>query len=392
MLMHFRPSQTPPHQDRRLQRRMLGYVAVIAVVMVAFQLLPAARRPAEQPAAPGAKSPDRMDFRVRQDADTPLEPDEFRAPPDFDGREPVPPSRESVVRADVTEAEPHLDKGLLSAVRDNTLGIRADESEAFFRILDHVRRVPGSSLEKAAKDGVQYVNLMTDPTLYRGEPVTIIGDLWGLYEFPASPNAYGLTRLYEAWIFTSDSSTHPYRVVATGLGDHLKPGHDQRTPVRVTGYFFKREGYESKGGLHVAPTLLARRITRYRSPSAPPPADGLAPLMLGVVVAIGLILSATLISFAWNDRGQPRRPRALPPIPGDTVRQLEALDTRSVPEQLRELAERERSGRPLWDTASSAEPKPNTNGQPKAGDDYVELPTPFPPTRITQPDDGPAPR
>jgi hypothetical protein len=384
MAMHFRPSQTPPHQDRQLQRRMLGYVAVIAVVMVAFQLLPAARRSAGPPPAPGGKAPDQMDFRVRQDAGSPLEPDEFRAPPDLDGRDPAPPSREPEV-FDLA-ADPQLDRARLSAVRDNTLGIRADESEAFFYVLDHVRRVPGSSLERAAKEGVQYVNLMSDSTLFRGEPVTIVGDLWGLYEFPASANPYGLTRLYEAWIFTNDSSTHPYRIVATGLGDDLKPGHNQRTPVRVTGYFFKREGYESKGGLHVAPTLLARRITRYRSPSAPPPADGLAPIMLGVVVAIGLILSATLISFAWNDRRQPRLQRSLPEIPRDTVRRLEALDLRSVPEQLRELAERERSGQPLWDPASSTEPKPATNGQPKAGEEYVELPTPFPPTRTLRPD------
>jgi hypothetical protein len=377
--MHFRPTQTPPHQDRRLQRRMLGYVAVIAVVLVAFQLLPAARKP-KLPAGPvGATSPDEMNFRVESAPDSPLAPDEFRAPPDF-GDRPLPPMSDPLAPENIPE-DARLDRSRLAAVRDNTLGIRADESEAFFYVLNHVRHVPGTDLERAAKPGVQYVNLMSDPTLFRGEPVTITGELWRLYEFPASTNDFGLTKLYEAWVFTSDSSTHPYRIVATALGDDIRPGENQRTPVRITGYFFKREGYETPGGLHVAPTLLAKRILRYRSASAPPPADGLAPIMLGVVVAIGLILTATLVSFAWSDRQSPRAARPSPSMSGDTVRQMEAIDLRSVPEQLRELAERDRRGQPLWDKAP---PKPleSANGARSSVDEDIELPTPLPPTKV----------
>lgn len=386
--MRFRPSQTPPHLDRRLQRRMLGYVAVIAVVMVAFQLLPQARKP-QQPgpvAGQPAASPDEMDFQVRDVPDRPLAPDEFRSVPEpaaeGTAAETVRPELPTAAPAAAGEADPQLDRTRLAAVRDNTLGIRADESEAFFYVLDHVRRVPGTFLEQSAQPGVQYVNLMTDPTLYRGEPVTITGEMWRLYEFPANENRYGLTTLYEAWIFTSDSSTHPFRVVATSLGDGIQPGDNQRTPVRLTGYFFKREGYETPGGLHVAPTLLARRISRYRAPGTPPPADGLAPIMLGVVVAIGLILSATLLSFAWSDRRTPRRSSPLPPLSGEAAAQMEASDARSIAEQLRALADREREEEYRRQHGGGAASLPERNGKPVAGDEIVDLPTPFPPTRV----------
>jgi len=356
----------------------MGYVAVIAVVVVAFQLLPPARRPADKATVPAATSslPERM-----VEPGSPLAPEEFHAPPDLDQRDP-PPMREvsePVAAVNRAKADPQFDKAALAAVRDNTLGVRADEAEAFFTVLDHARRVPATELDQAARSGVQYVNLMSDPALYRGEPVTVTGEMWRLSEFTASQNRHGLTRLYEAWVFTSDSSTHPLRIVATGLGEDLQPGDSQRTPVRVTGYFFKREGYETKAGLQVAPTLLAGQIVRHHSPGAPPSAEGVAPMLLGLVVAIGLILSVTLLSFAGNDRRDPRRAGPLPALSDDAARRVETLDPRSVSEQLRELAERERMG-PLLSAS------PAGDGPRKSGDEYVELPTPFPPTRVPRPE------
>jgi hypothetical protein len=375
--MRFRSSQSPSPLDRQVQRRMLGYVAVIAVVLVAFQLLPQGK-PAAPPPGP---QPDPAAFRVRDEpAERPLAPDEFRLPP---AREEFPDPAETVAAPPPTgEADPQLDKSRLAAVRDNTIGVRADEADAFFYVLDHVRRVPARFLDQSATPGVQHVNLMTDPGLHRGEPVTLIGEMRQLDEFPANDNRYGLQTLYVAWIFTSDSGTNPFRVVATSLGEGVQPGGRLSTPVRVTGYFFKREGYPTAGGLHVAPTLLARRINRYWPPNAPPPADGLAPIMLGLVVAIGLILSVTLLSFAWHDRRNPRRSTPLPSLSADHVRRLEELDDRSIADQLRALADRERAAEDGW----PAPPPALRNGQSVDEHEVVNLPTPLPPTRALRPD------
>ena len=105
-------------------------------------------------------------------------------------------------------------------------------------LLDHARRVPTANLHRAAQDDVQYINLMTEPDRYRGEPITIEGDLWRLYELDASRNAYGVSKIYEGWIFTGDSSNHPFRVVCTSLPSGIEPGENLRKPVKVTGYFF----------------------------------------------------------------------------------------------------------------------------------------------------------
>ncbi|HUQ69918.1 MAG TPA: hypothetical protein VM165_10365, partial [Planctomycetaceae bacterium] len=116
--MRFRPPQTSPQWNRRV----IGYVAVIAVVVVAFQLLPPVRRPADNAAAPDAASslPDRLDVRLRQEPDSPLAPDEFRAPPDLDHRDQpqLPDVPKPVVAVNRANAEPQLDKSVLTAVRD----------------------------------------------------------------------------------------------------------------------------------------------------------------------------------------------------------------------------------------------------------------------------------
>jgi hypothetical protein len=329
--MRFRMSSRPPaHLDRRLQWRLLGVVALIAAAMFAYQTFRVVQQRSERTAATSV-SPDSLDFSVQPDANGPLAPDEFRAAP-------VRPARSSVANTDSTPIA--LDKSVLETVRDNTLGIRHDEADAFYAVLDHVGSAAPQQLEQSARKDVLYVNLMTESAKYRGEVVTIVGDMWRCYELPQSRNA-GQT-LYEAWVFTSDSGTHPYRIVASDLGAGLKAGENLRSPVRVTGCFFKREGYDTPGGLHVAPTILAKSIAAYRSPQGPPPADDLTPIMLSVVVAIGLILAVTFLSFAWGDRRGPQRRAEWKALRSFDAAEMEGVDHRSVGEALRELSERDR--------------------------------------------------
>lgn len=344
--MRFRMSERPPaYLDRPLQFRLLGWVAVVAVVLILVQIFRA-----EQPSKPPQRpQPDALDFSVQEDSQTPLAPDEFRAVP----TNPQPSSGQPEELAD-----PQIDKSLLDQVRDNTLGIRHYEADAFYTLLDHVRRVPQAAMEQAVIRDALYVNLMTDPEKYRGELVQVVGELWRCYELPVPTNRHGIQRLYEAWVFTPDSGTHPYRIVATQLGEGIRRGENLRTPVRLIGYFFKREGYETPAGLHVAPTILAKRISRHRLVQSPP-RDDLAPLMLGVIIAIGLILAVTLIALVWSDH-KSRLPRSRDVKPTDlgTLATLEGPETRSVEQTLRELSERNRFGESTADRLT----QPSTNG------------------------------
>jgi hypothetical protein len=154
--------------------------------------------------------------------------------------------------------------------------------------------VSPTELERAGATDVLYINLMTESQRYRGEPVTIHGDLWRLYEFQAGPNDRGFKTLYEAWIFTADSDKHPYRVICTALPRGLHPGDNLRESVRVTAIFFKREGYASNGGMHVAPTLLAHRIMPFQSAHSSPSLQAIVPQLGGLASAVGLAFLVTV--------------------------------------------------------------------------------------------------
>lgn len=282
--------------------------------------------------------------RVDQDEPPSIERDPFvssgNRPPRGDRR------RERAVesapfREDYTSAR--IDRRYLDQVKDNTLGIRNDESEVFYWLVDHARRVSSTSLDRAGSSEVTYVNLMTEPDRYRGEPITIEGDLWRLYEVDAGPNDYGVQRIYEGWVFTGDSGNHPYRIVCTGLPKGIQPAESLRKPVRITGYFFKREGYRSNGGVHVAPTLIAHRIEMNPMPNGIPLASGIVPYMTGAVMALALALLVTIVGFAISDERSSRGSlQKLLGTPHASFAHVQLAPQISVEQALRELAERER--------------------------------------------------
>jgi len=307
--MRFETSNSPPpFLNRRFQLRMMGFVALIGVIMFVMTSIQVAQKKRETPAVPPG-SPDPSVYDVIPNRETQLKDGEFVSPPDLGTGQPIeewtePPPLDAP-QAD-TPAQPPVriafDKSMLRRVQDNTIGVRREESPAFYELLNYAHRAPADAVERAGATDVLYANLMDEPDRYRGEPVTIHGDLWRLYEFEAGENPLGLKTLYEAWVITADSDTHPYRIVFTDLPVDLQPGVNLRVPVRVTGFFFKREGYASQGGMHVAPTLLAQRVIPFRPPGAPPRTDALVPYMIGLVSTVGLAFLVTLVSFSISDR------------------------------------------------------------------------------------------
>lgn len=348
-------NSTPPHQNRRLQLRMLGFVAMIGVIMFGMAIFQANQQPKKEKAELPGAPPDL--YNVDGNEEQPLKEHEFISRPgeQENWQEPPPLAGNPAdmdLEKEVDRLETKFDKAILRRVKDNTLGIRREEAEAYYRLLEHAKQVPSKELDRIGATDVLYINLMTQPDRFRGTPITIHGDLWRLYEFEAGPNRFGFKTLYEAWIFTGDSANHPYRVVFTSLPRELEPGDNLRKPVRATGYFFKREGYASSGGMHVAPTLLAHRVIPFRPPEAAPSTEAIVPYMIGLISAVGLAFLVTLISFAISDRRAAHaalmrelngpRPSfeglVVPPVPTveEQMRQLEAREWQAKADEVDE--------------------------------------------------------
>lgn len=350
---------------------MLGYVCLIALAMFAWQ---GWRISTKTPDPSQPPSLDEVDFSVEEDRPSRLRDDEFRIAP----RRPRSADREDV---DVALGSLDINPKWLANVDDKTVGIRRDEADAFYRILARAASIPASELRAAAVPNVFFANVMNSPEEYRGRPMTIVGELRRLIRIPVPREIADLDQLYEAWIITSDSGNNPYRVVCSEIPADLKPEESLEVPVKVTGYFFKKEGYQTQDlRLHVAPTLLAGRLSRYVSPHAPPPVDDVVPWMVGVISVVGLAMLATLIGFAVSDaRGRNRMVVATPDTI-DTVALLQADRRESIEDSLRRLEEAsyadETSTPENWQSNGSA------HHHEDVGEEVVDLPTPFPPARV----------
>lgn len=337
--MRFRHLSSPSRSSQLQRRRLvLTLIALVAAGLIALQIARNKQQAAQQ-TAPGGDvfgiAPVNYEFTA------PASPERLPGVEDLPSASGSPRRLGDV--AATTPAAAALDKTILADVRDDTLGIRRSEADAFFAVLDHVRRVPAAELIGGSRNDVLYVNLMSDSEAFRGDIVTVSGTLRRCEEFTANDDR-GANRLYEAWVVTGDSSGHPYRVVATALDDGVPKRGAAQLPVTITGYFFKREGYEAQSGLQVAPTILAKTIAVDGSTYRPPLASGALPVLPGIAMAIGLIFGATLIALAWSDRRQRRLPASLPLLSSSVEEAVEQVDRRSVNEQLRELSERHRFG------------------------------------------------
>ncbi len=190
-------------------------------------------------------------------------------------------------------------ESLLKSVQDNTLGVRSAEAEAFYSVLARARNLADVEQSGAAKDETAYTVLMSNAAHYRGRLVTISGQIRRLNALPVEQNDAGIDRLYEAWMFTADAGNNPIRVVVTSIPEGMPLGESDRLRGRVTGYFFKLQGYEAQSGLHTAPLLLAKELKQLPSvrPAIGPSSS------LNMLLTAGLVLVALGAGFIrWQTR------------------------------------------------------------------------------------------
>lgn len=298
-------------------------------------------------------SPDRIDFSVRTDDDDPLPPGAFRS------RRIEGPGEEASAAATGPAAEDAsspiaVDPRLIESIENNTVGVRSGELPAYYSLLAKARDLPLTELEQGARDDLGFAVLMVDSRRLLGELVTVEGYLKRLTRVPAGPNEFGIEDLYEAWFFTPDSGNNPFRFVSTSAPSGIPLGEDLENQyrVRATGYFFKRFGYATEHGLHVAPLLIGNRLRHIPvQQSAGEPDVGLIPYIVGIVSVIGISLAFLLWRFTVSDRAfQENHLRRLAAAPDEALQALDDLETNDIHDVLRQL-ERAESTRDDGNTA-----------------------------------------
>ncbi|MEZ5941303.1 MAG: hypothetical protein R3C18_07925 [Planctomycetaceae bacterium] len=246
-----------PYLNRGDQFRLLALFAMLFIVVLAFRkaadpntwrwLIPGD----EEQVADTLDTGDLRDISyVVVDKNEHLNLDEFIA---ADGGEASGNGAEA-------HAELVLDPDLFDEVKDQTVGWRSRaEVAALHTVLEKVRKLDNQAMSAAANTGVGFRQVNQEPSKHRGELIRIKGVLWRLDEFQEEGGSSKEQTAYTGWMFTQDSGNKPWMVLCTELPSGLSLGDKLDRPVAVTGYFFKRFGYETTGSqLNVAPLLVAR--------------------------------------------------------------------------------------------------------------------------------------
>ncbi len=228
---------------------------------------------------------------------------------------------------------------ILEPILDKTLGLRFEERDAYFRILELARQTPLTEQQAIARDFREarrlsnprhakrkpelfpaLVDVINNPDIYRGRPVSLHGVMRKLTKFDPGKNSRNIGEVYEGWIYTDDShaktvksekgkrrnepgaASHdeeledvivPTVVVFQGKPEGLNVGGDIAEEVRFTGYFFKLYQYESQDRFAVAPLFLAGAVEWRKGP------ERYKAQALGPEVYLLVTLVFIVVAFVW---------------------------------------------------------------------------------------------
>ncbi|MAT15774.1 MAG: hypothetical protein CMJ46_10965 [Planctomyces sp.] len=185
----------------------------------------------------------------------------------------------ATVSAQQTEADPRteFDPAILEPIQDKTLGIRPEESAAYYQLLytiahedaqvaiDRARQFweerKAAHPEFANAEHPHFADLFKNPAEYRGEVITQTGYVRRIVSYAAGDNDFGIEKLYEAWVYPETGQSNPIVVVFTvPPSGAMQEGEDLNYHVGLTGYFFKLYGYQAQDTTRLAPLILAGAI------------------------------------------------------------------------------------------------------------------------------------
>jgi hypothetical protein len=140
------------------------------------------------------------------------------------------------------------------------------ETAAYARLLEQARQAAPAKLAASSARHVMYSQLWERPQRYRGVPIHVEG--WArrvLVHDEMNPALAPGGKIFEAWVFTSESQNNPYVLVFDQPPAGFPVGDKLEERVAFDGYFFKLLAYQAGDVARAAPMLVGR-LRWIRSP------------------------------------------------------------------------------------------------------------------------------
>lgn len=247
------------------------------------------------------------------------------------------------------------------AVNDRALYMEESEKFAYARLFHWTEKQTAADLEKRAKREVRLSDFLQMPGKYRGQLFTMEVDVHRILELDRTPQL-GKGKYYELW--GSPAGSAPWFVVAIApeLPEGMPIGADVSAKIRLTGYFFKLQGFIPTAGFIGGKTQLAPmfigRVVWHRRPLDTGFTASDWMWIAGGIIGLVLVGILSLGFFIWSQ--QKRRAdfvetQARRPAPIMTSDWLDRVD---------QGKQSDRSDRPESEPPIDAEILPGNNPEP----------------------------
>ncbi len=238
-----------------------------------------------------------------------------------------------------------IDPFWLGAIRHRSLGVREDESDAYYKVLDHARKTQYALQKQVAAANVArhekvfheqpgnqrrkfslFADVFGHPEEYTGELLTLKGYVRKNLKHPVDPDDPKQEATYEAWLYTPDSQHNPVVVVYSDLPKGMPLGGSLVETVEVTGYFFKVYGYRAQDSLRAAPMLLAKTLEWTPKVVRDTTMERVVYFLITGALVVGLIL----VFWTLNKRQHARLSKKAAEPEDFDPRDLQSLDLQSL--------------------------------------------------------------
>ena len=176
--------------------------------------------------------------------------------------------RQPARRPTATAAEipplPQAERSKVFAAVEDKTQLNWRENAAYAALLTCARETKPETLASESRTDVYYSDLVSRPARHRGIPIHIEGTVRRVCaDDEVNKELTPKGRLYEAYVFTSESHNYPYILVFEDAPKKLAAGDDLYERVSFDGYFFKLLLYrDGNRDLRFAPMLVGRLAMR----------------------------------------------------------------------------------------------------------------------------------
>jgi len=266
---------------RRALVLMLFLAVVLALmVMIGIQARESVLQPsASPPPAPAAPSPDVI-------IEDPL--------PDW---APLSPKEERALLGKITDQAP--------------LGVR-ENREAYYYLLNKVRRMSDTELAERVDRKIQYEDFQNQGDIIRGSVVEVTGTLLRIEETELDYAQAGLRAIYEGQIMTADGALYSFSLTMRPQAPFApgKVGVRDALPVRLRGIFMQVIVYENRENPPkqiATPLIIGRSLTHIRLP--PRPRGSFPWFTVSALLALAAGLAFTIVATLTSPRRKHTAPK-----------------------------------------------------------------------------------